>query len=146
MVNSLEPGAAGGVEASLRRTFQPGTGSQKYSLSVNPSSRGRAWLAKCQSSWSTSSWFHLRSGMVFLLGSQARAAGPLHQSTPVRPPARGPGKEGSDVSSDCGSGRLGRVCLAIRVLPVRVIPDAGTGGGGVRAGQIGQQVADLGQQ
>ena len=32
-----------------------GAGSQKYSASDSPSSRGRSWCCQCQSSWSLSS-------------------------------------------------------------------------------------------
>ena len=51
MVNAPLPACTGAVEVPRGRTFQPfGAGSQKYSSSVSPASRGRSWPFQCQSS------------------------------------------------------------------------------------------------
>ena len=43
-VKSPEPSASGAVPSPRERTLQqPGTGSQRNSSSVSPSSRGRSW-------------------------------------------------------------------------------------------------------
>jgi hypothetical protein len=55
MVNSPVPAAIGAAEVPRGRTFHaPGTGSQRYSSSVSPSSRGRSCARQCQSSCSAS--------------------------------------------------------------------------------------------
>ncbi len=54
-VNSPAPTAIGAVPVPRGRTFHaPGTGSQRYSASVIPSSRGRSCSRQCQSSCSAS--------------------------------------------------------------------------------------------
>src|SRR5690242_16184464 len=52
-------GWAKSMAPSLCTVQQLGTGSQKYSSSVNPSRRGRSALRKCQSSWSASWSVHV---------------------------------------------------------------------------------------
>ena len=55
MVNAPLPACTGAVDVPRGRTFQaPGTGSQKYSSSVSPSSRGRSCPRQCHSNCSTS--------------------------------------------------------------------------------------------
>jgi hypothetical protein len=55
-VNSPVPHAIGAVLSPRRWTDQqPGTGSQKYSSSVNPSSRGRNRSCQWVSIWSSTS-------------------------------------------------------------------------------------------
>ena len=51
MVNSPAPTSIGAVPVPRGRTFHaPGTGSQRYSSSVSPFSRGRSCSRQCQSS------------------------------------------------------------------------------------------------
>jgi hypothetical protein len=64
MVKSPAPAATGAVPVPRGRTFHaPGTGSQRYSSSVSPSSRGRSCPRQCKSSCSASWKFQSRSVM-----------------------------------------------------------------------------------
>jgi hypothetical protein len=77
MANSPAPTWTGAVPVPRGRTFHaPGAGSQRYSASVIPSSRGRSCSRQCQSSCSASWKFQSTSVMPTTLGSNADRSGP----------------------------------------------------------------------
>jgi hypothetical protein len=72
IVKSPLPTAIGAVLVPRGRTLQqPVTGSQRYSSSVSPSSRGRSWPRQCHSSCSTS-WAVQSTGGVRVLSMRGR--------------------------------------------------------------------------
>ena len=73
IVKSPLPAWTGALEVPRGRTLQvSGTGSQKYSSSVSPSSRGRSWCCQWKSSWSTSSGFQSRVVLVVVMRPACR--------------------------------------------------------------------------
>src|SRR5580698_6011125 len=85
MVKSPAPTETG-AELSPRRLMvqQPGTGCQKYSSSVRPSSRGRSCCSQCDSSWSTTSSFQ-SIAMGQIVGAHLRPAAFVPLAMLLRP-------------------------------------------------------------
>ena len=112
---SPAPGPARGrrsrsvVRSPSTWTFQaPGTGSQRYSSSVRPSSRGRSWPVQWCSSWSSRSWFQSRSVVVVMattLPPLADRIGPLSVAYSDHGVTRP--NESSGCWRCCSSGRCG---------------------------------------
>ena len=113
-VNAPAPGPERAEpEAGRGRTFQqPGTGSQKYSSSVSPSSRGRRCSRQCQSSCSASS--SVQSMSMFMTPDRTPYRGQDKSATMRQCPTKPP-RPGCSVCCRCSlRGRTGPAanCLA----------------------------------
>src|SRR5690348_14459311 len=73
-------GQAQSIEPSGRTVQQSGTGSQRYSSSVSPSSLGRSWPFQCQSSCSCSC-----SVQVAVIAPPSLVVGPVPSAVPGPP-------------------------------------------------------------